>query len=106
MISYDPKYSRPSDISSDILNDYYSLFKTINVKQISIYDQSRVRFPVWSTGNVSGGDKKGYVYKPDERWLELFKERDNLDDFSSFNEEFFYRRKIKDDWYIYYEHWL
>ncbi|MFA5422919.1 MAG: hypothetical protein WC374_03590 [Phycisphaerae bacterium] len=105
LVSMNPEWSDPPNIKPNVRKEYYNLFRQVGIKQIGRTDiqSDSVDFIVWRTGNVSGGDIKGYNYTPCSYWLH--KEKETLNNISPV-EEFFYIRKICDDWCLYYSHSL
>lgn len=105
VISLDPKWSDPSDLSLEIKENYYALMNKVNIKQISNY-KGAIYLTLWSHGNVSGGGSKGYVFKPElSPNGRLFKTKKSLDNISR-DKEFFYKRKIEGEWNLFYENTL
>ena len=104
VISITPEWSDPSGIPLKKKEMYYDLLKKINAQQI-IERDGTVTISIWTTGNVSGGDSKGYVFNPnDSKWPR--ENKDSLDDVSFTGEDFFYKREISGGWYIFYDHSL
>lgn len=104
VISIDPEWSDPNGIPENVKKEYYRLLEKINVIQIRKRDIDTVVFTVWNIGNVSGGHSKGYILGTDSQWHR--KEKKSLDDISSFESEFFYKRKIDENWSLYYDYFL
>lgn len=102
VVSYDPRWSKPEDIPSEKLKEYYSLLKSIKATQIRNHGGG-IEIVAWSIGLATGGDAKGLHFKPTD---ERYKNRDSLNDFSQEQGEFFYKRAIGDGWYLYYERYL
>ena len=103
VISIDPEWCDPKDIPLDTKKEYYRLLKQVNIAQIRSLEKDTVVLAVWDTGNVSGGDSKGYIYKPSTDWPR--EEKESLDNMSLSGEEF-YKRRIDGDWCLYYDHFL
>jgi hypothetical protein len=104
VVSLYPEWSDPENIPLELKRQYYKLFKQVNITKIRKGGENTVEFSVWGVGNVSGGDSKGYIFKPSSDWLR--EERESLDNIPLTGKEFSYQRKIADEWYLYYDHCL
>ena len=102
VVSMDPEWSDPENISVVVKRRYYDLFREIGVKQLRSYDGCRTTFSVWSVGFSGDGDYKNYQFRP--------KDIDNvvssLDSLSLNNTDYVtYHRELEDNWFISYIHW-
>ena len=104
VISITPEWSEPEEIPLAKKDIYYELLQKIKALQI-IRRGETVTISIWATGNVSGGDSKGYVFKPnDSKWPRDSK--DSLDNLSFDGNELFLKCEIGNNWYLYFDHSL
>lgn len=102
VVSMDPEWSKPDNISDSKKQEYYELFKLIGVSQIQSYDNCRMSYSVWSVGWAGDADYKKYEYKPSKPENIV----DSLENLPLNNNNIaFYFRKIDNDWFISYSHW-
>lgn len=104
IIMMDPEWSKPSVPESE-KESFYKTLREIGVMGVYYDGGCSFRLPAWSVGLAGGGDYKEYVYHPNERYKEalVVTSLDNVNRDSS--EIHFYKRQIRGDWYLVFEHW-
>jgi len=103
-IMMSPEWSKPPVTEAEKEN-FYKIFREIGVKGAYYDGGCSFRLPAWSVGFAGGGDYKGYVYRPNERYkdAQVVASLDNIEPESTKIE--FYKRQLSGDWYLVFEHW-
>lgn len=103
-IMMDPEWSEPEASASEH-SAFYELFRPIGAQGVYYDGQCSFRILVWSVGLAGGGDYKEYVYRPGARYRDVTLSA-NLDSVNRSGEKVaFYKRHIKGDWFLVFEHW-
>ena len=100
----DPEWSEPKATDAERA-EFYALFKVIGARGVYYDGDCSFRVLVWSVGLAGGGDYKGYSYNPQESWRGsvVTQPLDETDRSSA--KKIFVSRALKDDWYLYFQHW-